>query len=82
MAPIVAELERRCLAGDEGSLVRVNVDEPDGEALAGRYGVETLPTFVGVDAQGIEVTRMNGVRTPQELAFLLGEVRGRACPPA
>lgn len=82
MAPVVAELEKRCLAAEKGSLVRVNVDEPEGEALADHYGVSALPTFVGVDAHGAEVMRMVGVQTPQKLASTLGEVRGRACPPA
>jgi cytochrome c-type biogenesis protein len=81
MAPVVKDIERKCLLGEERSLVRVNVDEPEGEALAGRYGVNALPTFVGVDAKGIEVLRRVGVQSPLELASVLGEVRGRACPP-
>jgi thiol-disulfide isomerase/thioredoxin len=81
MAPVVRELERRCLRSDEGSLVRVNVDEPEGEALADRYGIRALPTFLGVDARGDEVLRRVGVQTSPELASVLGEVRGRACPP-
>lgn len=81
MAPIVAQVERRCLAEADGSLVHVNVDEPEGEALAERYGVRALPTFVGIDAQGAEVMRVVGLQTPEALAAALGEVRGRACPP-
>lgn len=80
MAPIVADLERRCLAAEKGLLVRINVDEPEGEALADHYGVNALPTFMGVDAHGSEVLRMVGVQTPQKLASTIGEVRGRACP--
>jgi cytochrome c-type biogenesis protein len=82
MAPVVADLERRCMAKAEGSLVQVNVDEPEGEALASRYKVQRVPTFVGVDAQGLEVMRMIGEQSPQKLALALGEVRGKACPSA
>ncbi len=79
MAPVVAEIERRCSAND-GTIVRVNVDEPEGEALASRYGIDALPTFVGIDAEGSEVNRMVGLQTPERLAVALGEVRRRACP--
>jgi len=79
MAPVVAEIERRCSAND-GTIVRVNVDEPEGEALASRYGIDALPTFVGLDAEGSEVSRMVGLQTPERLAVALGEVRHRACP--
>jgi cytochrome c-type biogenesis protein len=83
MAPVVADLERRCMAKAEGSFLQVNVDEPEGEALASRYKVRMVPTFVGVDAQGLEVMRMTGEQSPQKLALVLGEVRGKACrPPA
>jgi cytochrome c-type biogenesis protein len=82
MAPVVAELEQRCRVSTEGSFIQVNVDEPDGEAIASRYQVKLVPTFVGVDAQGVEVMRMTGEQSPQKLAVALGEVRGRACPPA
>lgn len=81
MAPVVSELERRCLRGEPGSLMRVNVDESAGDALAERYKVRALPTFVGVDARGDEVLRRVGTQSSQELASVLGEVRGRACPP-
>ncbi|WP_170229806.1 thioredoxin family protein [Polyangium fumosum] len=81
MAPIVNQVERRCLAEADGSLVHVNIDEPEGEALAERYEVRALPTFVGIDAEGAEVLRMVGVQTQEKLASAIGEVRGRACPP-
>lgn len=81
MAPIVNQVEQRCFAEADGSLVHVSIDEPEGEALAERYEVRALPTFVGVDAQGAEVFRMVGVQTGEKLASALGEVRGRACPP-
>lgn len=79
MAPIVAEIEKRCTASD-GTIVRVNVDEPEGEALASRYNVNALPTFVGINADGDEVKRMVGVQSAERLAVVLGEVSRRDCP--
>lgn len=79
MAPIVAELERRCSRATEGAIVQVNVDEPEGEALAMRYQVRALPTFLGIDAEGAEVTRLVGMQTPERLNGALGAIRA-GCP--
>mgnify|MGYP000364316767 CR=1 FL=1 len=79
MAPIVADLERRCSRAVEGAIVQVNVDEPEGEALAMRYQVRALPTFLGIDAEGAEVTRLVGLQTPERLNGALGAIRV-GCP--
>ena len=79
MAPIVADLERRC-ASEAGTILRIDVEEPRGEALAARYGVRAIPTFVSVDAEGVEVERIVGVQSAARLSLALSEVRGRACP--
>lgn len=79
MAPLVAELEARC-AKDAGVVVHVEVDDPRGEALAARYGVRFLPTFLTVDASGVEVERVVGEQPRARLAGLLTDVRGAACP--
>ncbi|WP_437779504.1 cytochrome c biogenesis protein/redoxin [Sorangium sp. So ce1097] len=81
MAPLVKELEARC-AKEADTVVRIRVDEPRGQALAARYGVRFVPTFLSVDADGQEVERAVGELPPQRLASLLGDVRGEACPPA
>lgn len=78
MAPIVRAIEEGCTDSD-GSLVRVNVDEPGGRALAGRYRVALVPTFLSVDAEGLEVGRMVGEKTWHEVAHAVSEVRGEAC---
>lgn len=78
MAPIVKELEERC-AVDPDTIVRVRVDDPRGEALAERYGVRALPTFLGVDDRGDEVERSVGELPGPHLERMLAEVRGRAC---
>jgi len=79
MAPIVADLERRCTDQD-GTVVKIDVESPGGEALASRYRVKYLPTFVSVDAAGHEVERHEGVVQRERLSLALAEIRGRACP--
>ncbi|MGK3970001.1 cytochrome c biogenesis protein/redoxin [Sorangium sp. So ce118] len=81
MAPLVKELEARC-AKEADTVVRIQVDEPRGQALAAHYGVRFVPTFLSVDAAGQEVERAVGELQRQRLASLLGDVRGEACPPA
>ncbi|WP_437952778.1 cytochrome c biogenesis protein/redoxin [Sorangium sp. So ce296] len=81
MAPLVKELEARC-AKEAGTVLRVRVDDPRGQALAAHYGVRFVPTFLTVDAAGQEVERAVGELPRQRLASLLGDVRGEACPPA
>lgn len=78
MAPVVAELERACTSGD-GTIVRVNVDEPSGHALAARFGVRAVPTFVELDADGIEIDRVIGEKSRSELALAVADLRGEAC---
>lgn len=78
MAPIVRAIEEGCTDSD-GSLVRVNIDEPGGRALAGRYRVALVPTFLSVDAEGLEIGRMVGEKTWHEVAHAVSEVRGEAC---
>ena len=77
LAPVVAQLEQKC--AKDGSIVRVNVDTPEGNVLATRYGVRVVPTFVEVDAHGREVERIVGETSGDRIAVALGDVRGVAC---
>lgn len=81
MAPVLKELEARC-AKEADTVLRIAVDDDRGEALAARYGVRYLPTFMSVDAAGAEVERAVGEQPRERLATLLGDVRGERCPPA
>ena len=81
MAPVVKDVETRC-AKDRDTIVRVTIDDPRGEALAARYGVRMLPTFLNVDALGEEVTRSVGEQPKAQIARMLSEVRGEACSTA
>lgn len=78
MAPLLTELEHRCTEQD-GTVLRIDVETPGGEALAERYHVNKLPTFVSVDAQGNEVDRYEGIVERERLMLALVELRGRAC---
>jgi hypothetical protein len=78
MEPVVSELERHCTEGD-GSLVRVTLESSSGRALAQRFAVHALPTFLQLDVDGREVDRAIGEQTPEELALALSSVRGEAC---
>lgn len=78
MAPIVDELTRTCTKGGD-TIVQVNVDSAHGRALAARYGVRLLPTFMSVDAEGQEVGRIVGEQPKERLALAIGEVEGEAC---
>jgi cytochrome c-type biogenesis protein len=78
MAPVVEDLERACARGD-GTVVRVNVGSAGGRALAQRFNVHAVPTFLQLDAEGEEVERMVGEQTHQQLALALESVRGAAC---
>lgn len=78
MAPVVESLERACTQGD-GSVVRVNVESSAGRALAQRFNVHAVPTFLQLDAEGEEVERVIGEQTHEQLALALQSVRGTAC---
>jgi len=78
MTPIVKALEERCVK-DPDTIVRVRVDDPPGRALAARYGVRFVPTFLGVDDRGDEVVRSVGEQPSDRLESMLAEVRGAGC---
>jgi len=78
MAPVLAQLEQTCVH-EPDTIVRVNVDDAPGRALAARYGVRLLPTFMSVDAEGNEIERIVGEQPTARLAMAVGDVRGEAC---
>lgn len=79
MAPVVADLERACTNSD-GTIVRVNVDDPRGRALAARFGIRAVPTFLELDGAGLEIDRVIGEKSRSELALAVADLRGEACP--
>jgi hypothetical protein len=53
----------------EGELdvIRLNIQEPVGRAVAERFDFQYTPTFVLIDAQGTELWRQIGALDPQEI---------------
>jgi thioredoxin 1 len=60
--PIVDGIERE--HGQRLRVIRVNVQDPVGQALAGLYRFEFTPTFVLFDAEGRELLRQVGAIDP------------------
>ena len=78
MAPIVRSIESKCAHGRD-LVQRVDIQRPEGEALASKYGVRELPTFLAVDAEGGEVIRLSGVQRAERLAAVMTEITGDGC---
>jgi thiol-disulfide isomerase/thioredoxin len=77
MAPVVDAAARAC--GGERDVVHVDFDDDAGEALAATYAVSLLPSFVSVDADGLEVARLTGVHPQEHLEQAIEEIRGVRC---
>ena len=80
MAPVIAELERRCTDND-GTVVRANIESPAGRALARRFGIHAVPTLVEIDEDGNETARVIGERTLADLTVALQSVSPNGCRP-
>ena len=78
MAPLIKSMERDCTARD-GTILQIDVDRDEGSALAERYDVNQLPTFLMIDSKGDEVERLVGEQPRQRLAVALADVNGVLC---
>jgi cytochrome c-type biogenesis protein len=78
MAPFVHRMERDCTAHD-GTILRVDVDTGQGDNLAANYVVNELPTFIMIDSNGVELSRLVGEQPRQRLAVALAGVNGVLC---
>lgn len=78
MAPLVRKLEHDCTARD-GTILPVDVNTDSGDLLATRYVVNELPTFIMIDSNGAEVSRLVGEQPRQRLAVALADVNGVIC---
>lgn len=78
LAPSLAAVARDCAAPKD--VVRhVDVDDDAGESLASAYRVNSLPTILGVDARGLEVSRLTGVQSAAAIEQAIERVRGARC---
>ena len=95
MIPTVALVERDC-GGRQVDVIKVDVDQPQNRQLAQNFRVRGVPTFVFLDRQGSQTSRMVGYQSlgalRQALATLVGErcdgvglldtgERGSSCQP-
>jgi thioredoxin-related protein len=71
MEPVVARAKERC-AGRSLAIEQRYVEEPPGAELARRHAVRGVPTFLLLDEDGREVSRLVG---EQPLAALEGAMR-------
>jgi cytochrome c-type biogenesis protein len=75
MAPEVRQAERDCRV----AVRRVLVDDPAGMAEARAAGVLGVPTFIGYDPSGREVTRFVGAQPRALLVQVIEDLEGRRC---
>lgn len=78
MRPVIAEAERLCHA-PAGTVQTVDLGDERGRALARRYAVRVVPTFLSVDASGEEVARLVGEQDTRALGQAIGDVRAELC---
>lgn len=79
MKPTVEGIVNQC----DSKGVRVetfDVSKPEHRALARRYRVVGVPTFLFIDSDGREVARLVGEQTEQTLYQGLAALRGERCP--
>jgi len=67
--PVVDAVEREF--GEALRVIRLNVQDPAGRALARSYGFEFTPTFVLLDADGRELWRSVFALDPARIRDLL-----------
>lgn len=77
MKPRLEEAIKAC-RGEE-DVHRISVDDDAGEALAATYNISLLPSYVNVDASGVEVSRLTGVQSEEQLERSIEEVRAVRC---
>ncbi|HYG67810.1 MAG TPA: thioredoxin family protein, partial [Anaeromyxobacteraceae bacterium] len=81
MEPVVAEAERSC---GHVHVEKAFVEEPRGAALVRRHGVRGVPTFLVLDGEGEEVSRLVGEQPLEALIGAMQRISPEICarPPA
>lgn len=79
MKPVVAQVTGDC-HGHGVSIETHDVNLGANRRLIEDYRLVGVPTFLFLDAEGIEVARLVGRQTPEALYQALATLRGEACP--
>lgn len=78
MAPVVEQLKARC--GSKGvQVLQVDVSRVENESLAEAYGIDAVPTFIFIDENGLETTRLVGAQQASTLRQHLALISGERC---
>lgn len=76
MIPILNVLKREC-SSKGVEIIQIDITNPSNKPLLSKYGIRAIPTFVFLDKDGKEVSRLIGYQTihslQQHLAVLLGK---------
>ena len=78
MAPVVEQLKARC--DHKGvQVLQVDVSRTENESFAEEYGIDAVPTFIFIDENGIETTRLVGKQRASTLQQHLATISGKRC---
>jgi cytochrome c-type biogenesis protein len=78
MEPVVAQARERC-AGRALAVEKRFVEDPAGEQLASRHAVRGVPTFLLLDEEGREVSRLVGEQTLAALESAMRDLTEGRC---
>lgn len=78
MSDVVEQVNERC-AGAGVRIEGLDVSREENEALAERYGVRAVPTFLFFDGNGVETARLVGAQSAEQLERALAGAGLRAC---
>ena len=67
LAPILEEVDQR---GEAGDLLIVKVDVDEAMAIAGKFGIQSIPTLILFENGQVKATRLGYMPKAQLLSFL------------
>ncbi|MBN1960444.1 MAG: thioredoxin fold domain-containing protein [Deltaproteobacteria bacterium] len=79
MEPIINTLKIYCV-GRQVNFVTYEINSPTNRYLINEFHLVGVPTFIFLNDQGIEVSRLVGKQPEKELLQALSMARGETCP--
>ena len=79
MQPVVAAVTEHC-EGKGVVFAKLDVSAPENRHYVDEYRLVGVPTFIFLSADGVEVARLVGKQSQEELFQALSAVRGESCP--